>query len=314
MTRFGVFIAATFGYFLRKLAFAVTPKSMGERDATRRTLWPQFIVLGLNATAIPIGIWLFQDGHHLSQGALVANLIWAGMTAWLAALAIAHAVRVGNYRRREYRFPVPAAFEVIETENADPLLVTDISPNGCRLIGPGVMNQRVGDHIRGALVLPGGKVRVQATVRSLVPGSKGVGCEFVWRDQADQAKLELFLYGSDLQWRFNGLSEISPPPIERLLSVFHRTRRRQTLTPQHWVPLLYRGPAKSATNGVAYLSQAENDKGGRHLIALQDFPEGSHFEGQEVTAGGLRDIGGHLFADNEWNAQFSPMHVYRWSA
>jgi cellulose synthase (UDP-forming) len=313
MTRFAVFIAATFGYFLRKLAFVVTPKNLGERDATRRILWPQFIVLGLNAAAIPIGIWLFQDSHHLPQGALVANLIWAGMTVWLAVLAIAHAVRVGNYRRREYRFPVPAAFEVAEEANTDLLLVTDVSPNGCRLIGPGVRNRRVGDHIRGALVLPGGKVSVQAMVRSLVPDSKGVGCEFVWRDLADQATLELFLYGSDLQWRFNGLTETLPPPIERFMNSFRGTRRGRTLVPQHWVPLLYRRDAGSATSGVAYLSPAENDKDGRHLIALEDFPEGSHFEGQEVTAVGTRNVGGHLVADNEWNAKFSPMHVYRWS-
>ena len=147
----------------------------------------------------------------------------------------------------------------------------------------------------------------------MVPDGGGVGCKFVWHGLADQAKLELFLYGSDLQWRFNGLTETLPPPIERFMNLFRRARRRSNLAPQHWVPLLYRGAAGSGSSGVAYLSPPESASDGRHLIALEEFPEGAHFEGQEVTAAGARNIDGHLFADNEWNAQLSPMHVYRWS-
>ena len=67
MMRFAVFITATFGFFLRKLRFVVTPKTMGEADATRRVLWPQYLVLGTNVLAIPIGLFYLRDGARTAD-------------------------------------------------------------------------------------------------------------------------------------------------------------------------------------------------------------------------------------------------------
>ena len=74
-----MFIAATFGMFLNKLRFVVTPETMGETDATRRTLWPQYLVLGLNARAIPTGVVLYLDTGHLPTNRLWVRIV----SSWL---------------------------------------------------------------------------------------------------------------------------------------------------------------------------------------------------------------------------------------
>ncbi len=321
MTRFAVFIASTFGLFLRKLRFVVTPKTMGQADATRRILWPQFLVLGANAVAIPAGIALYHQSGHLPVGALVANVLWAAMTAWIAALAIVHAIRVAKFRRREYRFPVPVPFR-LDADQEDALaLVTDVSPAGCRLTGPGLRSLRVGDVIRGALVLPSGELRIQALARSRLDASDSdargtvtVGCEFLWNSAEDQAELELFLYGSDLQWRFNGLKERVATPIERLRNTLRRPPGSAAhLLSQHWIPLLYRNPDGAGRNSVGYLSPVDPLGGERRMVSLDPFPDGAHITAEEVTTRGARSVDGRLFPVDMTDIPIAPMHVYRWT-
>ena len=100
MIRFAVFITATFGFFLRKLRFVVTPKQMGEADATRQSLWPQYLVLTFNAIAIPVGLALFWRGGGLPLGALIGNLLWASLALGIAAAGIRFALRTSSSRPR----------------------------------------------------------------------------------------------------------------------------------------------------------------------------------------------------------------------
>ena len=309
MTRFAIFIAATFGYFLRNLRFVVTPKTMGDSAAPTRILWPQMLVLVLNVIAIPIGIMLYRESGHLPQGALVANVIWAAMTAWLAAGAIRHASRVARYRRREYRFPVPIPFRVDDSV----ALITDVSPAGCRLTGDLVAKLAVGDVVHGSLILPTGEVPVHAAVRVQLnseqsPDQPLVGCEFLWDSADDQAELELFLYGSDLQWQFNGLSERAPTPLERLATLLGRKPPGEALNIRGWAPVLYTNQDGS---GVAYLSPP-NDAGERQMVSLDAFAQGTRVAAQEVTATGTRSVAGQL-SPLVAPLPLSSMHIYRWT-
>ena len=320
MIRFATFIASTFAYFIRRLKFVVTPKTMGETAATGRILWPQLVVLTLNVAAIPTAIMLQMNGSHLPEGALIANVIWAAMTATIAAIAIRHALRVAQYRRREYRFPVPLPFRMVTDTGDSLVLVTDISPAGCRLSGGlPLRGQQTGDVIRGSLVLPTGEFKVQAIVRTRL-GSAGeatndvglVGCEFLWNSPNDQAELELFLYGSDLQLRFNGLSERVPTPLEKLTSLFSKQPSSQAVTTQDWAPLLYPKPTDSSRTGVGYLSPP-NQIGERRLVSLDAFPDGAQVSAEEMTPSGSRNIAGRLSPDDATVLPFTSMHIYRWT-
>ncbi|MBX3705324.1 MAG: glycosyltransferase [Pseudomonadales bacterium] len=312
MIRFGVFIAATFALFMRNLEFVVTPKGMGEREATLRLLWPQWLVLALSLGAVPIGVLRYWQSGHLPFDALVANVVWAGIIAIIAVSAIRHALRVASYRRREYRFPLTMPFRVHGPESDSLMLVKDLSPAGCRLWGTGVAAYRSGDTLSGELLLPDGRVPVQATVRAIVQGDSddrapgtqariaSAGCEFVWESPERRTALELFLYGSDLQWRFNGMAERTPTPIERISRHVARAARqlRQDEPPpalNDWRPLVFRRPASLGESSVGFISVPTAPNGERRLVTLNQFRNGSEVDGDEVTAAGPRHLEGRLF-------------------
>ncbi len=328
MMRFAVFITATFGFFLRKLRFVVTPKQMGEADATQRVLWPQYLVLALNALAIPAGLYLYWQGGSLPTGALVANLIWAGLTLGVAALAIRYALRSARFRRREYRFPLPIPMRVVSPSGATLALATDISPLGCRLVGAPVPHAKVGDEIRGELLLPSGSLPVHASVQALVPapGRKGrksvpeappvaLGCEFRWGTTDDRDQLETFLFGSDLQWRLNGLEDRTRPPLERagdaLRGVRHEPRR---LARQQWSPLLYRRVNSAQEAGIGFISAPDGEAGVRTVVSLGVLPENGRLFAEEVTASGPRGVVGRVAGGEVLETHSAPIYLYRLTA
>ncbi len=333
MIRFGVFIAATFALFKRNLAFVVTPKNMGEREATQRMLWPQWLVLSLSVCAIPAGIVLYWQTAHLALNALIANIFWAGAIAVVAASAIRHALRVASFRRREYRFPLTMPFRVHAPEGDVMMLVKDVSPAGCRLSGIGVAAYQLGDVLSGELLLPAAGVHVHATVRSL-SGSRdkdrsaggaevrdpSVGCEFIWRSDEERTALELFLYGSDLQWHFNGMAERVPTPLERVRNRLSRPSRRsgargRSLALQNWLPVVYQRPAAQGGSGVGFISTPDSPAGERRLVTVDQFSNGAVVNGEEITLSGPRHLEGRLFADEPAaESQSANLRWYRWTA
>jgi cellulose synthase (UDP-forming) len=324
MMRFAVFITATFGFFLRKLRFVVTPKQMGEADATRRMLWPQFLVLGLNAVAIPVGILVQSRAGGLPAGALVANVIWAALTATIAILAIRYALRSASFRRREYRFPLPVPMRVPGAGTAAEAigLATDISPLGCRLIGGAVANAAIGQEITGELLLPTGPLRVTATVRALIPPSSddtrsaaAAGCEFRWGLSDERNQLEMFLFGSDLQWQLNGLEDRIRTPLERaaeLLRGGHRSPRR--LAGRTWSPLLYKRINSRQDSGVGFISAQDARTGMRTMVSMGVLPRNGRLYAEEVTASGPRGVVGRVADEEILETHAAPIYLYQLSA
>ncbi len=326
MMRFAVFVTATFGFFLRRLRFVVTPKQMGASDATRRVLWPQYLVLGLNAAAIPVGLYLYSRGNGLPTGALVANVIWAGATLGIAALAIRFALRVSQFRRREYRFPLPIPMRVFARGGVSLGLATDISPLGCRLVGGPVSGARAGEDLRGELLLPSGALPVHASVQSLIlpPGRKrqaeepqpaALGCAFRWGTSDDRDQLEMFLFGSDLQWRLNGLEDRIHTPLEKLSDLLRGVRHEpRRLVGQHWSPLLYRRVNAQQEVGVGFISAPQSDAGERTVVSLGVLPENGRLYAEEVTATGPRGVVGRVADAEVLETHSAPIYLYRLTA
>ena len=322
MIRFAVFITATFGFFLRKLRFVVTPKKMGEADATRRTLWPQYAVLALNAAAIPVGILIHWRSGNLETGALVANLLWASLTLGVAALAIRYALRLAGFKRREYRFPLPVPFKARLEPRGCTARASDISPLGCRLSGDVATKVSVGSVIHGELLLPTGVLPVDAVVRSLVvpekPGAAGqpvIGCEFQWSSLDDRPQLETFLFGSDLQLRLNGWEERVRTPLEKVSGWLGNTQGGPRMpAARGWSPLLYRRPGADHAIGVGFISVSGPDHAPRTVVTLDNLPDGSQVSAHEVTEAGPRHVSGRL-ADNELvQTHAAPLYLYRLTA
>ncbi len=323
MMRFAVFITATFGFFLRKLRFVVTPKTMGrEKEATRRTLWPQYLVLVLNAVAIPIGIVMHWRAGALPLGALVANVMWAALTFGVAALAIRYALRAANFHRREYRFPLPVPMRIETPSGRSVSLATDISPLGCRLIGDPVDGAGVGDELRGELLLPTGPLPVALAVRALLtsgekdaPAPVALGCEFRWGLSDERNQLEMFLFGSDLQWRLNGLEDRIHTPLERVndavRGVKHQPRR---LARQRWAPLLYRRVNAEAEAGVGFISAEDAKAGARTVVSLGALPANGRLVAEEVTPTGPRGIVGRVADGEVLETHAAPIYLYRLTA
>ena len=322
MMRFAVFITATFGFFLRKLRFVVTPKRMGEADATRRTLWPQYLVLGLNALAIPVGIFMHWRTGGLPTGALVANVIWAALTFGIAALAIAYALRSASFQRREYRFPLPVPMRVISSSGSSVGLATDISPLGCRLVGNSADSARVGDEMRGELLLPSGPLPVRLIVRALLvddanadEAPRAMGCEFRWGLSDERNQLEMFLFGSDLQWRLNGLEDRVRTPLERLSDLLRGVRHEpRRLAQQRWSPLLYRRVNSDVGAGVGFISAADPEAGVRTLVSLGALPENGRLFAVEVTPNGSRGVAGHVGGGEVLETHSAPIYLYKLTA
>ena len=325
MLRFAVFITATFGFFLRRLRFVVTPKQMGEADATRRMLWPQYLVLVLNLAAIPFGIVYFGTERGLPVGALVANVIWASLTLGIAAIAIRYALQAASSRRREYRFPLPVPMRIHEVSGHETVaLATDISPHGCRVVGVPAAASRVGQELRGELLLPTGPLSVIASVRAVTDqesdkstdAGPALGCEFRWGVSDERNQLEMFLFGSDLQWQLNGLSDRIRTPIERVRGWFGAGPPLESswLAGQTWSPLLYKRVNSEPGSGVGFISRSGPKSGVRTMVSLGVLPRDGRLYAEEVTATGPRGVVGRVQQEAVLETHAAPIYLYKLSA
>ena len=244
MARFAAFAWSTLFFFRRNLEFRVTPK--GKTPTSAYVNVPQLAVLALNGVAIPIGIALFVVLAHLPQDGLIANVIWAAINALLALAVLQFTERTNAYRRREYRFPVPLIARMSGQHNGLLLTVDDISSAGCRLYGPGLAKMRFGEEISGQLLLPTAVLPFRARISAhTFAGSaenryiRAVGCSFLWASPRQHDVLDLFLYGSDLQWTLRQLNDRIPTPLERLQGLVRQHSAGAPERVERWAAMMY---------------------------------------------------------------------------
>lgn len=323
MLRFAVFITATFGLFLRRLRFAVTPKQLGQKELTHRSLWPQYLVLTLNALAVPVGVVLFLRDATLPPGALIANLLWAAMVLVIGGMGVGYALRVGSYRRGEYRFPLPLPVWVRTPAGGTVALATDISPHGFRLQGSFAETLLPETELRCQLWLPHEVVPLTATVRTVQgqqggkrPTAPSAGCAITHVSPEDRNVLELFLFGSDLQWQLNGLSDRMHTPLERLRErVAGRPVPAAARAAQHWHPLLLQRSPVNGVPDIGFIS-ADTQRRSKRTVALFGGRSSAEndLQADELTPTGIHPVLGRLGAAELVDTDAAPIHVYRLSA
>jgi len=319
MMRFAVYVTATFSLFLRRRRLVQTPARTGETGATHGSLWPPYVVLGLHSIAIPMGLVLLWKGSHLPAGALIANLLWASGTFTVAALAFRFALRRSGSRRREYRFPLPVALRVHAGRNPAIGLATDISPLGCRVVGSPVSAARGGDELTGELLLPTGPLPVRLVVRTvLADGDKAMpvalGCEFRWGLSDERNQLEMFLFGSDLQWRLNGFEDRVRTPLECVRDLLRGGRKPRRLARRDWSPVMYRRVNASNEAGIGFISGARHEGEARTIVSLGVLPSDGRLYAEEVTPAGPRAVVGRVAQEQVIETHSSPIYLYELTA
>jgi cellulose synthase (UDP-forming) len=202
-------------------------------------------------------------------------------------------------------------------------LATDISPLGCRIVGPIATAAAVGQDLRGELLLPGGSLPVVASVKAVIPdashdgdGTAALGCEFRWATSDERNQLEMFLFGSDLQWQLNGLSDRIRTPLEKLQGLLGDTGSTPSrrLAAQRWSPILYKRVNAGQGSGVGFISAQDPRTGERTMVSLGVLPRHDRLFAEEVTASGPRGVVGRVADEEVLETHAAPIYLYRLTA
>lgn len=284
MARFAAFAWATLGLLFGSHKFKVTVKgSLGER--WQRYASPQLIVLFLNVVAIPVGIMLYLYFGALPFEGMVANIVWACINAALALAVVIFARANSAHKRMNYRFQIPLPARFLGPDgNYVVGVIDDISPTGFRFYGTVGGLGPVGTTIAGKIFLPGAPLRVVGQIRSLFVGEtpesevdpggkhyvKAVGCIFLAHGDG-QRRVEDFLYGSDLQWKLNRLSDQIWTPLTNFLRPERREVERLEPVPEgHWLPASIHGEGLPAPSQIAGLLRCDKNRKSVRVISFAD--------------------------------------------
>jgi cellulose synthase (UDP-forming) len=316
MARFFAFIWATFGLFRRRLSFFVTDKSP---TATRRFdvhLIPQYLVLMLNAVALPIGIFYYGPTGRIPEVALIANVIWAAVNCTLAVVLLRFTMRRASGLRALYRFPIPLPARVkLQGRPACYATIDDISPAGCRIHAKFPLDPAQGSAIRGEIHMPHGVLPFAGTVcGTATAGSNGrryvksIGvCFDAAASPKVQLELERFLYGSDLQWHIHRLRDRLSTPLSLFTSGRRETRRERVL----WAPVVLETRSADSPSQVGLLSCQNYEGRNRALLTFKPLPPGSVVSGLSFTRRGQVLVSAKITDEERFDSPVAPIYLYR---
>ncbi len=280
---------------------------------------PQLAVLLLNVFAIPVGVLMWRAGA-LPTGALIANAVWATVNLSLAQAVLGFTARLSRFRRQEYRFPVPLP-AVLDFAGGTPVVgvLDDISSHGFKFYGrfPAAA-AAVGAHVRGEIRLPSGPLPCRAEVRSLIHADspaghvKALGCRFQWDGSIERDRLDVFLYGSNLQWRMNRLGEQMRTPLEWLAGDERWRRRRSRRGFEHWASIVSSSMRSTLSErGIGLVSVPSNAAHTRTLVSYHRFADVAPLQVDVVTRSGLYSLQGPAYFVDSVDAAGTLLHFYR---
>jgi hypothetical protein len=142
-----------------------------------------------------------------------------------------------------------------------------------------------------------------------------LGCEFRWGLSDERNQLELFLFGSDLQWRLNGFEDRVRTPLEGMRDLLHGERpARRTLARKRWSPVMYRRVNASHEAGIGFISSSERDGEARMIVSLGELPANGRLYAEEVTPAGPRGVVGRVVEQQVIETHAAPIYLYKLTA
>lgn len=321
MARFAAFAYATLGLLRGNLRFRVTNKRLTGAALYSLWLWPQYLVFTLNLVAVMVGSVYYLYFAYLSNFAYSASTLWACVNTGFAFAVLSFTLGRMHHKRLDYRFSIPLVASVKGTDgHSIEAAVHDLSSAGMQLLmqeDPGVAIEQ---ELRGHLRLPGQLMPFRAQVRTAedqrIKPLHSIGCQFLWESHAARQKLELFLYGSDLEWQVHHISERSPTLLERCLRPLVHWQELDERPPgdndyDYRQPLLYRPegaetdvpePGMFALNGAAGMGMA---------MVFTPFTPGSRFEGKVFGTNGWERVTGRVVEEKGIEKPGKTMYFYR---
>lgn len=279
--RFAAFAHATLALFGTKSTFKVTDKGLSQNDANKRALMPQKAVVIANLLAIPLGLLLYYFYAYLPIEGVIANIIWALVNCGFAFSLFRFTTGIGRFKRSSYRFPISLPAEIKVGDVSSYVTVDNISSSGCKFYGALPEGLHVDDVIVGKITLPTGVLPFYGRVAAKLMSSqddeqqytKGIGCHFDWQDLARRDQLDLFLYGSGLQWTLHDLSEKSLTPFQWLFKKFNKTKIIGHMNAEFWGAVGYRYEHQSEDRSLMGLIANSHDKHGTFVITFTELDE-----------------------------------------
>lgn len=287
--RFAAFAWATLGLFVNKLQFKVTSKVRQNATGSVRLFLPQFAVLILNSIAIPIGLILYFESTHLPQYAMLFNIFWASVNITLGVAMLSYTRKTLAFLRSEYRFPIPLPIQLCDGTRAFIATIDNISSTGCRIYGHLPSSTKKCGTIKAEIYLPSGPLAIQAKVMSEIKATadseeyvKAVGCQFVWDDLKSQDKLELFLYGTDLQWRLLEIKEKTLTPMQWSRKTMLRKSLPTSGADERWATFSFRRE-KAGPLEFGLIALPSSGSQPRHIITFSPLDAGARIVANITT-------------------------------
>jgi cellulose synthase (UDP-forming) len=319
MARFWAFCWATVGLFRKNLKFNVTNKRMVSIPTYSLYMLPHYFIFLINAIAIPLGILFYSGFHHLDQFALSANIVWAGVNLIIAGMVMMFTLSRIGYQRHDYRFAIPLVAALSGPDGRPRYgAVDDLSSAGMLLLLPENPGFAVDQEIRGELHLPGEVIPFHALIRTFGARHNSnaaftAGCQFLWEDHAARNRLELFLYGSNLEWQVHHISERIPTILERALPGVVFWHELDTLPAyangydQRHSMIYTPAGAQAIEPGIV-----ATEEGSERSLAMvfTPFSTGAVIDSQVFTATGWKPLRGRVKTENKIEYLNKPMYFY----
>ncbi|HMM55124.1 MAG TPA: glycosyltransferase [Candidatus Desulfobacillus sp.] len=315
LARFFAFLQSMAGFFRRRVRFAVTDKTASAGSEGRSRMLPQLLVLALNLVAIPAGVLLQMRMNWLPEGALLANIVWALANGGLALILLRFQRGRSHFQRREYRFPVPLPAR-LSVAGAPAIfgIIDDISSEGFSFYGQFGQALEPGAAVRVGIFSPASVLDVDATVRSLRFGGEGeeryvkaLGASFQWRSREERDRLDVFLYGSDVQWKINRIDERRPTLLQRLRRGLGGKGEDRPEAVPHWAPAIAHA-GEVSTMAIVSIGADENQ-----MIALRPLPSGASLNLSVYTRRGISRLKGVADLQETIATPTQSMHHYKLS-
>jgi cellulose synthase (UDP-forming) len=287
--RFAAFAWATLALFFGKLRFDVTKKTRTSGHESTIMFLPQILVLLLNVVVIPFGIVTTLLTHSMTNDALAFNIFWALFNCVVAFTAIRFMLKTQTFVRDEYRFPVPLPVTIDHGDERIYGIIDNICTNGCRIYARLPDDARKGATIAGTMQLPSGPLPFVAEVASEIMGKAGdeefikaIGCRFLWDEEHDaeqRDKLELFLYGTDMQWKLLNIVEHQATPLQWVKQRLSGQRALQVQDGEFWATCRFIGDRP----GYGLLLLPSDGSAPRQLISFLPLPAEHELEAWVFT-------------------------------
>ena len=321
MARFAAMAWSTLAFFKENLNFAVTPKGAASEQSVVWYMAPQGIILILNLVAIPVGPVLYQYYERLPLEALLACTVWASINVGLSFSILLFSKVLSKFKREEYRFsiPLPAKLTYANWAPAEVYgIIEDISSSGFRFSSCLPEPVQRDQTINGEIFLPSGPVHFQAVIERLIFREadnesylKAIGCSFSAVNKHEKKKLDLFLYGTDIERRINDLQETIVTPLYHIARAYSNEEQEPQTSQAHWSAMHFsqnENPEKKSEMGVVSVNNGSATP--RKILVFTPLLENAHIKMDVHSHSDTSDLYGTVQVSKELDASKISVFCY----